>query len=148
MSKDDELIEIKILNEEEPALKAETPTGGALSSAAQKMGQAAQSAAQKAWESDTRKKVTGKVSETAAKQKDAISEAVSKAVNERIDLEKERMKRKVRETDWKEVAKKGAAAGLKAVSAGLAKLSQKLNNTTTAADDAGHKSTPPDNDRT
>lgn len=137
MSNNEDPIEIKILNEEPAAVQPEKRAdAGMLNAAAQKVGQAAQNAAHKAWESEARKKVTDKVGETAAKQKDAISEAVSQAINERIDTEKERMKRKIRETDWKEVAKSGARLGLKGLSAGVGLLAKKLKPKEPVEDDS------------
>lgn len=90
----------------------------------------------KVWESEQRKELSAKLGTqahiaaeaTKAKSKEVLDEAVDRVVKQRVAAEKEKLKTKVRETDWKEVAQQGAATGLKGVSAGLAMLSAKLTN--------------------
>ncbi|MCA9980151.1 MAG: hypothetical protein KDD89_04945, partial [Anaerolineales bacterium] len=104
----------------------------------------------KAWESEQRKELSAKLGAQAqvaaeagkTKSKELLDEAVDRVVKQRVAAEKEKLKTKVRETDWKEVAQEGASAGLRGLSAGLAKVSAKLTEADTPpASDA----TPPKN---
>lgn len=165
--KDNEPIEINILNEEKspepppekPVKKANTAETNELMTAAAAVagtvGKAVFDAAskavtaiwnsdsrQQAWESDTRKQITDKVGEqasiAAAKGKEVAQEQVDKAVNQRVEAEKERLKTKVREADWQEIAQSAAAQGMKALNSGITKLGDRLNQ---PADDDPPKST-------
>ena len=90
--------------------------------------------ANKVWQSEARKTVTRKTGEQVGKvlekNKVSIQKAVSTAVNERLDKEKERLTKKAKETDWKDVAKQGAVRGTRGLSN---KLKQVANNLNTSA---------------
>jgi hypothetical protein len=90
------------------------------------------------WDSDQRKEASAKLSAQAqvaaeaskAKSKELLDEAVDRVVKQRIAAEKEKVKTRVQETDWKEVAQHGATSGLRGLSAGLAKLAARLKKPT------------------
>ncbi len=85
----------------------------------------------KAWKSDTRKNITRKMGEQAGKviekNRDSIQQAVTKAVNERLDQEKERLVQNAKETDWQTAAKQGSAKGLKGLSQLLKQVAQRID---------------------
>jgi hypothetical protein len=99
-------------------------------------------ARQKAWESEQRKAVTATVATQAqvaaevgkAKTKEVVDTAVDKLVTQRIEAEKEKLKTKVQETNWTELAQQTASAGLRGLSAGLAGLAAKLKASTEKKD--------------
>ncbi len=90
----------------------------------------------KLWESEQRKELSTKLGTqahiaaeaTKTKSKEILDETVDRVVKQRVAAEKEKLKTKVKETDWKAVAQQGASTGLKGLSAGLAMLSTKLLN--------------------
>lgn len=93
---------------------------------------------QKAWESEQRKALTAQLAAQAqttaeagkAKSKEVLDAAVDRLVTQRIAAEKEKIKTKVQETDWQELAQQTASASLRGLSAGLAGVAAKLKATT------------------
>lgn len=127
-------FEIRILNEDEqdptePRVVSAEPKVTAKERAQQlasDAGQKAGEAAKKAWQSDTRKKVTGKLKEGAtaviAKGYELAHDAAAQAAEKQTQKTKEAVKNKLENTDWKQAGKDGASASLRWVS-------DKLNQT-------------------
>jgi hypothetical protein len=126
----DDDVEIKILTEEAaPLVPESSPKPGVkdrAAAAAQQAREQAADTAKKAWQSDTRKKVTGSVGRGAKKVVKKGSQAVTDVVVRTAERQaRERaaaVQQRLQETDWKEVSKEGAATGLRWLSRKLADL--------------------------
>lgn len=134
---DEEIIIIEILDEEEDTQSTDKDAKGRrldVKSAAARASQGVGQAAQQAWDSDARKTVTGGVKKGVAKGTTAVAaksaqflhEHMVKAAEEQAKQQAANLQTKVRETDWRAEAGKGAAAGLRWASAQVGKLASRL----------------------
>ena len=123
-------VEIKILTEEAAPLVPENPPKRGLKDKAaastQHAREQATAAAKKAWHSETRKKVTRRLGRGAKRvvkkgsqtMTDVVVRTAERQARKRATAVQERLK----ETDWKEVSKEGAATGLRWLSRKLSDL--------------------------
>ena len=105
-------LKIEVPMEDETVYKPEKPKATA-KDAAKQTGKAVATTAVSAWQSDTRKKVTGPIRKgiTAVTVKTglAIQRQISKVVEQKLEEERVAMQKRIQETDWKVEAKKGTA---------------------------------------
>lgn len=134
---DKEILKIEIPIEEEEAQPADKDTQGhrpAVKSAAARAGQSVGRAARQAWQSDARKTVTGTVRKgvargttaVAAKSAQFLHEHMVQAAEDQARQQAANLQTKVRQTDWRATAGKGAAAGLRWASTQVGKLAARL----------------------
>ena len=87
-------------------------------------------AAKKAWDSDSRKKVTGTVSRgvasVTAKSSKAIANKVADTIEQQTKQQMEAMQARAQEIDWKEEAQKGAVTGLQWLSKQVSELATRF----------------------
>jgi hypothetical protein len=110
----------------------ETPLQAEISenpSSAQRIAQTAVSSTQKAWQSETRKKVTGKISAGAVKGAQLVQDRVAKAAADQARAQMNAAQTRIRETNWKEVAQTKASAALRWSSDLLDRLASRLTPT-------------------
>lgn len=133
MTQEQEPIKIIIPVEEETPLVPER-TGPDVKGTVTRAGKTAVKttvgAVKKAWQSEPRRKVTGSVMRGAAAVAsksgrfvgDKVAQAAEKQARERVMAVQTRLK----ETDWKQEAKRSTAGGLRWLSQKLARLAQKF----------------------
>ena len=132
MTQNQEPIRIIIEEEDIPLVpdKQSTRRGPDVKSAVNSAGQAAGSAAKKAWDSESRKKVTGSVSRgvasVTAKSSKAIANKTADIIEQQTRQQVEAMKARAQEIDWKEEAQKGAATGLQWLSQRVSELANRF----------------------
>lgn len=104
--------------------------GQTLSDGANRAGQTLSDGAKRAWESEARRKVTGKVSEkvTAAANRSSqvVRDRVAEAAERQARATAEAVQAKIQETDWKKEAQHGAVRGLKWLSQQLSELADRF----------------------
>lgn len=160
MDESPEILKIEIPDEDEtpPQVTTDGRTTPLKDRAAQAGKGAAQAvtgavtqAAQKGWDSEARKTVTGAVKKgaqkgataVAAKSADLVHEHLVKAAEEQARQQKAHLETRLRETDWKAEAGKGAAATLRWASRQVDRLTQRLADTPPTDDHQNHQ--PPSN---
>jgi hypothetical protein len=162
MNDSQEILKIEIPDEEETP--PDTPENGrtptstfkdrAIQSgkgAAQAAAGAAAQAAQKGWDSQARKSVTGAVKKgaqkgvtaVAAKSADLLHEHLVKAAEEQARQQAAHMQTRLRETDWKAEAGKGASAALRWASQQVEQLSGRINTPSPAPNQNDEPPQPP-----
>ena len=138
MTQEQEPIRIIIEEEEIPLLPEDNKQRGldikgTAQNAASSAGQMAGTAAKKAWDSESRKKVTGTVSRSVAsataKSSKAIANKVADTIEQQTKQQMEAMQTRAQEIDWKAEAQKGAVTGLQWLSQQVAKISNRLTTT-------------------
>ena len=131
---EDPPIEITILDETETPLVTEETKSPAKKVADQLTSQAAKTA-KRAWQSDTRKQVTGKLQQgaTSALQKgnQAVQQKINEAVEKRVKEEVAAARQQIQQTDWTEVARTSISQGLKWASHRPKRPLQQINPNTT-----------------
>lgn len=100
-----------------PDLKAE----------AEKVGQKASELAQKAWESEPRRKATEGVKKGVAKVGTAVTTKLSDAAAQQTRQQVDNLQTRIKETDWKEAARRGTSNSLQWLSQRLAALAERIN---------------------
>ncbi|HRQ39292.1 MAG TPA: hypothetical protein PLD25_15400 [Chloroflexota bacterium] len=156
MDESPEILKIEIDDEEDtlPQLSADGRTATlkeraaqAGKGAAQAVAGAATQAAQKGWDSEARKSVTGTVKKgaqkgvtaVAAKSADMVHEHLIKTAEEQARQQKAQLETRLRETDWKAEAGKGASATLRWTSQQIGRLAQRLAANTPPDDHQDNK---------
>lgn len=86
--------------------------------------------AQQAWQSEARRKVTGKVRQgvgtVTSKGSQLVRDKLSEAAERQAKATATAVQARIQETDWKEEAKQGTARGLKWLSQQLAQLADRF----------------------
>lgn len=104
--------------------------GQSISNGASRAGQTLSTGAKRAWDSDARRKVTGKVSEgvssVASRSSQMVRDRVSEAAERQARATAEAVQTKIQETDWKQEAQHGAVRGLKWLSQQLSELADRF----------------------
>jgi ElaB/YqjD/DUF883 family membrane-anchored ribosome-binding protein len=130
MGNSDEPIRIVIEEEDLPLMPETGQKTPDLKAEAEKAGQKAGELAQKAWDSEPRRKATASVKKGVAKVGTAVTTKLSDAAAQQTRQQVDALQTRVRETDWKEVARHGARDGLQWLSTRLAALAERLNRPT------------------
>jgi hypothetical protein len=144
MTEEQEILKIEIPVEEETAVKPQVESGRTLDvkAGAKRIGQEAAKVtghtAQKVWDSEARKSVTGGVKKGVQKGATAVTNKSAELLHEHLVKTAEQQARqqaanletRIRETDWKAEAGKGAAAGLRWASKQLKQWQQRMEEKT------------------
>lgn len=128
MGNSDEPIRI-VIEEEDLPLVPDMPGRKApdLKAEAEKAGQKAAGLAQKAWDSEPRRKATEGMKQGAAKVGTAVTTKLSDAAAQQTRQQVDALQTRVKETDWKEAARRGTGKSLQWLSQRLAALSERVN---------------------
>ncbi|MEM7116568.1 MAG: hypothetical protein AAF614_29305 [Chloroflexota bacterium] len=104
--------------------------GQSLSNGANRAGQAVSTGAKRAWDSDARRKVTGKVSKgvsnVANRSSQMVRDKVSEAAERQARATAEAVQTRIQETDWKKEAQDGTVRGLRWLSQQLTELADRF----------------------
>lgn len=130
MTQEHEPGRIVITEEDVAPFVAEKPAAG-LREQADRMTQQVSDTARQAWESETRRKVTGKVREgvatVATKSSQLVRDKVSEAAERQAREAVTAVQTRIKETDWKEEARQGTVRGLQWLSQQLARLADRFS---------------------
>ncbi len=150
MTDQQDILRIEIPVEEEASVTPVQDTAQAFTvrAGANRVGQEASRAVQKAWDSKARKSATGSmkkgvqkgVTAVAAKSTELMHEHMVKAAERQARQQAANLETRIRETDWKSVAGKGATAGLRWASNQIERLAVRLMPKTTTDEE---EKTPP-----
>lgn len=120
---------IVITDEDVAPFVTEKPATG-LREQADRVTQQVSDTARQAWESEARRKVTGKVREgvstVANKSSQLVRDKVSEAAERQARATVTAVQTRIKETDWKEEARQGTVRGLKWLSQQLARLADRF----------------------
>ena len=119
-----EPLKIEIPDEETP-LQPETDS--ARPALTKRAAETAVAAGQQAWQSETRKKVTGKISAGAAKSAYYVQEKVADAAAQQARAQMDAAQERLRQTDWKQLLQSNAAAALRWSSERLQALAGRIS---------------------
>lgn len=130
MTQEHEPGRIVITEEDVAPFVAEKPAAG-LREQADRVTQQVSDTARQAWESETRRKVTGKVREgvatVATKSSQLVRDKVSEAAERQAKEAVTAVQTRIKETDWKEEARQGTVRGLQWLSQQLARLADRFS---------------------
>lgn len=127
MGNSEEPIRIVIEEEDLPLVPEAGRKTPDLKAEAEKAGQKAGELAQKAWDSEPRRKATEGMKKGVAKVGTAVTTKLSDAAAQQTRQQVDALQTRIKETDWKEAARRGAGDGLQWLSARLATLAERLN---------------------
>jgi hypothetical protein len=123
----EEPIRIVIEEEDLPLLPDAGGQKPDLKTEAEKAGQKVGALAQKAWESEPRRKATEGVKKGVAKVGTAVTTKLSDAAAQQTRQQVDTLQTRIKETDWKEAARRGTGDGLQWLSQRLAALAERVN---------------------
>ena len=123
----EEPIRIVIEEEDLPLLPDAGRQKPDLKAEAEKAGQKVGALAQKAWDSEPRRKATATVKQGAAKVGTAVTTKLSDTAAQQARQQADALQTRVKQTDWKEAARRGTGNGLQWLSQRLAALSERVN---------------------
>jgi hypothetical protein len=119
-----EPLKIEILEEESPLQPEIPPQRPPL---AQRAAETAVAATQQAWQSETRKKATSKLSAGAAKSAQFVQEKVAAAAAQQARTQMAATQERLRRADWKQLLQNKTAAALRWSSARLQNLAARIS---------------------